>query len=52
VLFEPFAIVASIWYTQRAMSRNDESLTNVMTCWAAVLVHSATLAFYLRTGWR
>jgi hypothetical protein len=51
-LFEPFAIGASIWYTQRFTSRDGESLGRVVTCWAAVLVHTATIAFYLRRGWR
>ena len=52
VLFEPFAIGASIWYTQRYTSRDGESLGRLITCWAAVLVHTASIAFYLRGGWR
>src|SRR5438874_764319 len=52
LLFEPFAIGASIWYTQRYTSRDGESLGWVITCWAAALVHTATIAFYLRRGWR
>lgn len=52
VLFEPFAIGGSIWYTQRYTRRDDESLADVIMCWAAVLVHTATIAFYLRRGWR
>jgi hypothetical protein len=52
LLFEPFAIGASVWYTHRCASRDNESFGGLIMCWAAVLVHSITLAFYLRTGWR
>ena len=52
VLFEPFAIGASIWYTQRYTSRDGESFGRVITCWAAVLVHTAAIVFYVRRGWR
>jgi hypothetical protein len=52
VLFEPFSIGASIWYTRRFTSRTDESFGTVIACWVAVLVHTAAIAFYLRRGWR
>jgi hypothetical protein len=52
VLFEPFAIGASIWYTRRFTSVAGESFGGLIACWAAVLVHTAAIAFSLRGGWR
>ena len=52
VLFEPFALGASVWYTQRFARRDGESFGGLIMCWAAVVVHTVTLAFYLRPDWR
>jgi hypothetical protein len=45
VLFEPFAIIASIWYTQRSMF--DERIGRLLACWLAVVVHTAVLISYI-----
>jgi nicotinamide riboside transporter PnuC len=50
LLFEPFALVASLWYTRRFASRSDEPIGRVIACWLAVTVHTAVLATYLRLG--
>jgi hypothetical protein len=47
VLFEPFAIIASIWYTRRA---SDEPTGRLLVCWLAVIVHTAALISYFRLG--
>jgi hypothetical protein len=52
VLFEPFAIGASIWYTRQFTDRPNESFGRVITCWVAVVVHTAAILFFLRRGWR
>jgi len=49
-VFEPFAVIASFWYTQRYLNRFDESFARVLVCWAAVAVHSAVLVWYFRLG--
>jgi len=48
VLFEPFAIIASIWYTQRHVL--DEPAGRLFACWLAVIVHTAVLISYFRLG--
>ena len=48
LLFEPFAVIASIWYTRRYTERSDEPLERVLACWAAVMVHTAVLVTYSR----
>jgi hypothetical protein len=48
VLFEPFAIIASIWYTQRTLF--DEPTGRLLVCWLAVVVHTAVLISFLRLG--
>jgi hypothetical protein len=48
VLFEPFAIVATIWYTQRYLF--DDTAGRLFACWVAVVVHTAVLLSYLRLG--
>ena len=47
VLFEPFAIIASIWYTRRSF---DEPTGRLLVCWLAVIVHTAVLISYFRLG--
>jgi hypothetical protein len=47
-LFEPFAIIASIWYTQRRSF--DEPTGRLLVCWLAVTVHTAVLISYFRLG--
>jgi hypothetical protein len=48
VLFEPFAIIASIWYTQRHFL--DEAAGRLLACWLAVVVHTAVLISYFQLG--
>jgi hypothetical protein len=48
LLFEPFAIIASIWYTRSASY--DEPIGRVLTCWLALTVHTVVLISYLRLG--
>jgi hypothetical protein len=48
VLFEPFAIMASIWYTRRRVF--DEPAGRLFVCWLAVIVHTAVLISYFRLG--
>ena len=48
VLFEPFAIIASIWYTQRRSF--GEPSGRLFVCWLAVIVHTAVLISYFRLG--
>ena len=48
VLFEPFAIIATIWYTQRRVF--DEPIGRLLACWLAVIVHTAVLISYFRLG--
>jgi len=48
VLFEPFAIIASIWYTRRRSF--VEPIGRLFVCWLAVIVHTAILISYLRLG--
>ena len=48
LLFEPFAIIASIWYTQR--SPDTEPIGRLIVCWLAVIVHSSVLISYIRLG--
>jgi hypothetical protein len=50
LLFEPFAVIASLWYTQRVATRSDEPIGRVIVCWIAVIVHTAVLGMYLRLG--
>ena len=50
LLFEPFAVLASAWYTRRYVTRSDEPIGRVIACWLAVVVHTAALATYLRLG--
>jgi hypothetical protein len=45
VLVEPFAIIASIWYTQR---HEFEDPVRLCVCWLAVIVHTAVLISYFR----
>ena len=48
LLFEPFAVVATIWYTQRRAF--DEPVGWLLVCWLAVIVHTAVLISYFRLG--
>jgi hypothetical protein len=48
VLFEPFAIVASIWYTHRRVF--GEPAGRLFVCWLAVVVHTVVLISYFRLG--
>ena len=48
VLFEPFAVIASIWYTRRRVF--DEPPGPLLVCWLAVIVHTAVLISYFRLG--
>jgi hypothetical protein len=48
VLFEPFAIIASTWYTRRLSYQ--EPVGPLLVCWFAVVVHTAVLISYLRLG--
>jgi hypothetical protein len=48
VLFEPFAIIASIWYTRRRVFA--EPTGRLFVCWLAVIVHTAVLISYFRLG--
>ncbi len=48
VLFEPFAIVASIRYTLRRSS--GEPVVRLLVCWLAVIVHTMVLISYFRLG--
>jgi hypothetical protein len=48
VLFEPFAIVASIRYTLR--SALDAPPGWLIACWLAVIVHTTVLISYVRLG--
>ena len=50
LLFEPFAVIATIWYTRH--SRFDEPVERLLVCWAAVAVHTIILVSYLRTWHR
>jgi hypothetical protein len=50
LLFEPFAVIASVWYTQHSAGRSDEPVGRVLVCWLAVVVHTAVLTMYLRLG--
>jgi hypothetical protein len=50
LLFEPFAVIASVWYTQHSAGRSDEPIGRVIACWLAVIAHTAVLATYLRLG--
>jgi hypothetical protein len=47
LLFEPFAIIASIWYTRRSF---DEPTARLFVCWLAVIVHTMVLISYFRLG--
>jgi len=47
-LFEPFALIASIWYTRQSAS--VAPLGRVLACWLALLVHTAVLITYLQLG--
>jgi len=47
LLFEPFAIIASIWYTRRSF---DEPTGRLLVCWLAVIVHTMVLISYFRLG--
>jgi hypothetical protein len=49
-LFEPFAIVASLWYTRRWFDQYGEAFAPVIACWTAVIVHTAALAYFMRLG--
>jgi len=48
VLFEPFAIIATIRYTQRRVF--EEPPGRLLVCWLAVIVHTAVLISYFRLG--
>jgi hypothetical protein len=48
VLFEPFAIIGSIWYTQRRSF--SEPIAPLFVCWLAVIVHTMVLISYFRLG--
>jgi hypothetical protein len=50
LLFEPFAVIASVWYTQHSAGRSDEPIGRAIVCWLAVIVHTAVLTMYLRLG--
>jgi hypothetical protein len=50
LLFEPFAVIATIWYTRHCPF--DEPVGRVLVCWAAVAVHTIILVSYLRTWHR
>jgi hypothetical protein len=50
LLFEPFAVIASLWYTQCFVNRSDEPIGRVIACWLAVIVHTAVLVMYFRLG--
>jgi len=50
MLFEPFAVIATIWYTRH--SPFDEPVKRLLVCWAAVAVHTIVLVSYLRTWHR
>jgi hypothetical protein len=50
LLFEPFAVIASVWYTRHFAGSSDEPIGRVIACWLAVIVHTAVLATYLRLG--
>jgi hypothetical protein len=43
-VIEPFAIIATIWYSARA---TGESMRSVVTCWIAVMVHTIVLIWFL-----
>jgi hypothetical protein len=47
-VFEPFAIIASIWSTRR--SPYNEPVGGLIACWLAVIVHTAILISYFRLG--
>lgn len=47
-VFEPFAIIASIWYTQRRSF--GEPIGRLFVCWLAVIVHTMVLISYFRLG--
>lgn len=48
LLFEPFAVAASIWYTKRRVF--GEPAGRLFVCWLAVVVHTAVLISYARLG--
>jgi len=48
VLFEPFAIIATIWYTQRRSF--SEPIGRLCVCWLAVIVHTVVLISFFRLG--
>jgi hypothetical protein len=48
LLFEPFAIIASVWYTKQRLA--GDPLGRLFVCWAAVIVHTTVLISYLRLG--
>jgi hypothetical protein len=50
LVFEPFAVIASVWYTRHFAGSSDEPIGRVFACWLAVIVHTAVLATYLRLG--
>lgn len=47
-LFEPFALIASIWYTRQSSS--DAPIGRILACWLALAVHTAVLIAYFRLG--
>lgn len=48
MLFEPFAIIASVWYTQRRPF--GEPIVRLFVCCVAVIVHTMVLISYFRLG--
>src|SRR5579872_3051412 len=50
LLFEPFAVVATLWFTARYLRKWGESAMPVIACWMAVILHTAVLVSYLRLG--
>jgi hypothetical protein len=48
VLFEPFAIIATVWYTRRTLV--DAPNGRQFACWLAVIVHTAVLISYFHLG--
>ncbi len=48
LLFEPFAIIASIWYTRQCSF--EAPIGRLFVCWLAVIGHTAVLISYFRLG--
>jgi len=48
LLFEPFAVIASIFYTRQ--SPYNEPIGRLLVCWLAVIVHTAVLISFIRLG--